>query len=337
MTTEPSSLASARACLRQHYDGFKPKTPDPDLHFDLKHGWLLPVLLSLDSCLWQRWDYWLLCHEHAQAHEGELPESPIPRLELLSFPHTATRKMLEASLNCIPQHGSWQTWGGSVYFDYLLSWLLFGFGHKGQSELPTEPSGCTGASNRLYQVFCLDALLLWPYDYWGELLQESSYGKGQGFYPTPHTLCEAMTRMLLDEQSDHRRETVCDPCVGTGRMLLHASNSSLRLYGMDIDPTLCKATLVNGYLYAPWLVRPLPHLDPELATVGQASTDDGEGEVTRVAGALSDAMVRAAPEHVQGYLADTEHDGAGQRQVAPLLKRGKRQIDPTQGSLFNVS
>ena len=335
MTTDSFSSASTLMRLRERYNTFKPKAPEPDLHRDLSHGWLLPALLSLDACLWQRWDYWLLCHEHAQEHDGALPESPIPRLDLLSFPHTATRKMLEASLNCIPQHGSWQTWGGSVYFDYFLSWLLFGFGHKGQCDLPPEPSGCKGASNRLYQVFCLDVLLLWPYDYWGDLLQESSYGKGQGFYPTPHTLCEAMTRMLLDEQGDHRRETVCDPCVGTGRMLLHASNHSLRLYGMDIDPTLCKATLVNGYLYAPWMVRPLPYLDPELAALEQGATEVGEREILQAAVALSDVMTRAAPEHARGYLADTEHDDEGQRQIAPILKRRRRTADPTQGSLFD--
>ena len=27
---------------------------------------------------------------------------------------------------------------------------------------------------------------------------------------------------------------------------------------MEIDPLLCEATLVNGYLFAPWIVRPCP-------------------------------------------------------------------------------
>jgi hypothetical protein len=41
-------------------------------------------------------------------------------------------------------------------------------------------------------------------------------------------------------------------------MLLHASNYSLRLFGVDIDPLLVKTALVNGALYAPWMVRPFP-------------------------------------------------------------------------------
>lgn len=246
--------------------------------------------------------------------------------------------MLEASLDCIPQHGSWRTWGGWSYFDYFLSWLLFGLGHKGQSEPPDEPAGCQGASDRLYQVFSLDAMMLWPHDYFGCLLAESSYGKSQGFYPTPHHICEFMTQMVCDEKRDMRTETVCDPCVGTGRMVLHASNYSLRLYGMDIDGTLIKATLVNGYCYAPWLVRPIPWLDQELAALQANSplaSSAAESAYERVASDLSDFMASSAPPHAESYLRDTEHDASEQRCYAPILKRRRKvPVDPTQGTLF---
>ena len=43
-------------------------------------------------------------------------------------------------------------------------------------------------------------------------------------------------------------------------MLLHASNYSLRLYGMDIDPLVVKISKINGALYAPWMSFPLPAL-----------------------------------------------------------------------------
>jgi hypothetical protein len=321
--------ADAVAAARRRFDDFKPKTPDPNLRRELKHGWLLPNLLFLDECLWGRWDYWALCYQ-----ADALPPEPIPRLGFLDFPHVATRRMLEASLDCIPQHGSWRTWGGWSYFDYFLSWLLFSFGHKGQNALPAEPAGCTGASSRLYQVFALDAMLLWPHDYWGALLAESSYGKTQGFYPTPHHICEFMAQMACDGKKDMRAETVLDPCVGTGRMLLHASNHSLRLYGMDIDPTLCKATLVNGYLYAPWLVRPLPWLDAGLAALEQMP-QNGDGSGVSGAQELSDCMAASAPPQAHEYLQETEHDPEEQPILAPLLKRRKkRAVDPTQGTLF---
>lgn len=338
---------------RREFDNFTPKQPDPDLHRELAHGWMLPMLLHLDNCIWGRWNYWARCYEA----DDELPPTPIPRLELLSLPHPATRRMLEATLNCIPTHSSWRTWSGWSYFDFFLDWMLFGLGHKGQPETPQPPGGCNGASDRLYQVFCLDAMLLWPHDYFGDLLCESSYGKQQGFYPTPHTICDFMVQMACDGKRDVRTETVLDPCVGTGRFLLYASNHSLRLYGMDIDATLCKATLVNGYCYVPWLVRPIPWLDPLTAELERTSAmhtavrhmaTEGAEPVTACASAyeaglydaslsaerLSNRMADSAPPHAQGYLADTEHDAEGQQAVAPLLKRRKRAVDPTQGRLF---
>jgi hypothetical protein len=66
-----------------------------------------------------------------------------------------------------------------------------------------------------------------------------------------------MTQMQFSGSKEHRLKKSMDPCVGTGRFLLHASNHTLNLSGTDIDSTLCKATLVNGFLYAPWMVRPI--------------------------------------------------------------------------------
>ena len=140
-----------------------------------------------------------------------------------------------------------------------MDWLLFGFGHGGHKVLPKEPSGAEGASDRLYQVFNIETLLAYPHDYFGDILCENQHGQRSGFFPTPMSVVEMLVLMTVD--GDARLKTVCDPCVGTGRMLLVASNYSLRLYGVDIDPTVIKATLVNGYLFAPWLVKPFPFLD----------------------------------------------------------------------------
>lgn len=345
---------------RQQFHDFQIETPDPGVHRELAHGWLLPVLLRLDAALWQRWDYWYQCCSGGEA----LPPTLIPRIEFLGAPHLRTRKMLEASLNCIPNHGSWQTWGNWQYVNYLFDWLLFAFGHPGHQELPQEPSSCMGASDRLYQVVNIGALLLWPYDYWGDILGDNAYGRGQGFYTTPHPICEFMTRMLFDEDKDYRTQTMLDPCVGTGRFPLYASNYSLRLYGMDIDPVLCKAALVNGYLYAPWLVRPIPWLDGDLHRISEMTETDptpdkasnpsaterpnlssqnhngesnhqDEPSAMAAAAHLANRMAEAAPPQAHAYLAHTEHDPQGQAAVAPILKRRQKPLpDPTQGSLF---
>lgn len=52
--------------------------------------------------------------------------------------------------------------------------------------------------------------------------------------------------------------TVCDPALGSGRQLMHASNFSVRLYGMDIDALVVKICLINGAMFVPWMSFPFP-------------------------------------------------------------------------------
>jgi len=240
--------------LRREIEKAKPRRFDPDLHpkQPLEHGWLLPYLLLADDFTWKRWSYW-----HDVMQSRRVIGDTIPRIEWQSNPHA--RKMLENSLNSITRYGGWQGWGSWNFFSYFMDWLLFGFGHGGHKVLPKEPSGAEGASDRLYQVFNIETLLAYPHDYLGDILCENQHGQRSGFFPTPMSVVEMLVLMTVD--GDARLKTVCDPCVGTGRMLMVASNYSLRLYGVDIDPTVIKATLVNGYLFAPWLVKPFPFLD----------------------------------------------------------------------------
>lgn len=58
---------------------------------------------------------------------------------------------------------------------------------------------------------------------------------------------------------DRRMMTVCDPALGSGRQLLHASNFSVRLYGMDIDRLVVKICLINGAMFVPWMSFPFPN------------------------------------------------------------------------------
>ncbi len=332
---------------RQHYVRIQPKKPKPlveDLQRDLKSGWLLPYLFQLDDWAWGRWSYWADLQ-----WSGDLPAKPIPAIDFCSHNGDSpwARKMWERCLDGIGRNGSgsWAGWSSWVYVDYLFDWLLYGFGHGGQKELPAEPKGCEGASMRLYQLFDLSPLVLWPYDHLAELLAETHHGRGNGFFPTPHCVVEMMVRMTMSE-GDHRAETVCDPCVGSGRMLLHASNHSLRLYGQDIDATLCKATLINGYLWAPWLVRPIAWLDREAVVVTERlqSNDEFSGEdeeektaAIAVATGLSDHATEIAPLHYQARLFDTEFDAEGTRKTAPILKRRKRAgASETQTEQLNL-
>ena len=290
--------------LRQNISQAKPRTPKPlAAPLKLEHGWLLPYLLAIESSLWKRWQHW---HDTMQA--GRVI-GLIPVINWESNP--AARRMLEASLNSITTHGSWQGWGSWQVFDYFLDWLLFSLGHRGQPVLPNEPADFTGASERLYQVFNLETLLAWPHDYLGEILAENRHGQHLGFYPTPMEVARMMAAMTVGGE-DARTKSVCDPCVGTGRLLLAASNHSYRLYGCDINPTVIKATLVNGYLYAPWLVRPFPFLDPQ-------NCDPTSSQ------AVSDAIIQqACPEQLNL----TEYDLNTQGSFEPIKKRRLRYTQP---------
>jgi hypothetical protein len=245
------------SALRRIIETAKPRKHQPDggQQKPLSHGWMLPYLLAADDFTWKRWSHW---YDLMQA--GKIAGNGIPQIQWCFQGSPAARKMLENSLDCITRQGSWNGWSSWRYFNYLMEWLLYAFGHSGQNEEPKEPSGAEGASNRLYRVFNLETLLAYPYDFFGDILAENQHGRRAGFFPTPMNVVEAMVRMTISDD-DARTKTVCDPCVGTGRMLLAASNYSYRLYGADIDGTVIKATLVNGYLYAPWLVKPFPFLD----------------------------------------------------------------------------
>jgi type I restriction-modification system DNA methylase subunit len=110
----------------------------------------------------------------------------------------------------------------------LLDWLCWGLALSQE-----EPRLSEEVQEELYRQVNLQPLLEQPYDYLGQHVATSK-ARGwnpTGFYPTPHAVVELMVRMTLADSGmdgrDPRRATVCDPCVGSGRMLLHSSNYSI--------------------------------------------------------------------------------------------------------------
>jgi len=214
-------------------------------------GWLLPYLLDLDLMFSKRWDYWLETLE-----TGKLLDKPIPRLNILAGLDEGkeARHML---MTCLEHR---RAYGQRVSLIDFLEWLLWGFGDHEQQERPRKVS--EDLNEFWYRTFNLGLLLKYPKDYFGDIYAEErspSTNQRSGFFPTPDTICECMVRMTFaGEKRDTRSLSVCEPCVGTGRMLMHASNYSLNLWGTDIDYGCVLACKVNGYLYMPWLVRPAP-------------------------------------------------------------------------------
>ena len=280
-TIRPGGTPEHVAALQDAMGAFEINGARPSVHPRTERGWLLPYLMRFDEMTWRRWAYWF-----RMAESERLPKDRIPQISFSAHGASAaggwkrTRKMLEESLDAIGP--GWSGWGDSRAWDFFFDWLLFGFGDL--AEPP--PDLHEGAGDRLYQVFNVGAMVLYPADYFGDLLAESAYGRRNGFFPTPMNLTDMIVQMTMgaaggadagntepdtadidgidrgtESAVDKRLLSVMDPCVGTGRFLLSASNHSLRLYGIDIDPLVLKACKVNGWLYAPWLVRPLPFVE----------------------------------------------------------------------------
>ncbi|WP_242056772.1 MULTISPECIES: hypothetical protein [Oscillatoriales] len=278
----------ARIELRQHFQkqSYHIKTRKdliPKFNRNLAHGWMMPILAQVDRCLWGRWDYWGRCQlipAHAWNRwkmepmlallEGRkpeplpefvihetLPNEPIPQIDWEYS--SVAENMLNNTLNCVPKHGEWRSWSAWEYLEYFLDWALFGFGHPAYKSLPKEPASCEGASMRLYQVFDLSALLLYPEDYLGRILPDICGKKAQrnaGFYPTPLVVGSFISQVISAEKTD-RTSSFNEPACGTGTLMLAQSNYCLCGIGQDIDPILLKCALFQFFLYAPWLAIPI--------------------------------------------------------------------------------
>lgn len=216
-------------------------------------GWLLPYIVLAHDVIPEtgnRWDY------HLKLCEAEtLPSDPIPRLTFEGAAHSATINIITKWIGIAERHG--RSWDG---FGDFVDWLAFGLG------VSKEPSRLSpDIQTQLYREVGVHHLLQHPYDYLGEILatRKAKNWNPHAFFPTPPHVVEMMVHMTMDtsnqvELEQLRTRSCCDPCCGTGRMLLHASNYFLRLYGIDVDSLVCKIASINGALYAPWLSFPLP-------------------------------------------------------------------------------
>jgi hypothetical protein len=214
-------------------------------------GWLLPYVIELHAlvpAVSDRWGYHLRTLE-----AGRLLDEPIPQIAF-GPPDEKVFALLRGWCGLIGRDC-----GGWGDFATLLDWLCWGLALGGE-----EPHLGDEVNEKLYRQVNVGHLLARPYDYLGEYVcrNRARGWNPTGFYPTPHVVVECMVRMLLHDTGKHGRDprtlSICEPAVGSGRMLLHASNVSLCLFGQDKDPLAVAMCNVNGALFAPWLSFPVP-------------------------------------------------------------------------------
>ena len=219
-------------------------------------GWLVQYLLLTEITVYRensRWAWWL-----AALQNRALPETPIPEIRFLDGPSPAALAILDRCFKPMIRHGA--------RIRDFLEWLLWGFG--GVKE---KPPVAAELNEHWYRNFDLGHLIESPFDYLGHILADEKKGywnNPHAFFPTPMPVVRCMVQMTMHDDPEMKLKTVNDPCTGTGRFLLEASNHSLFLSGMDIDPTVILAAKINGWLYVPWLVvNPfLPERDKGLST-----------------------------------------------------------------------
>lgn len=223
-------------------------------------GWLLPLVMDMFACEGPRrplvlgpvrypgrWGYWYYVRRTGQLPPGDPPPPYV------DFGHGSdvARKNVNACAEIIGRRQGFSS-AVSLFVDWL-AWAL------AVTDCPAVLDNET--QEELYRTFCVDHWRADPADYVGWLMCEY---KGRafdptGFFPTPQNVVTCMSQMMM-ESAEPGPETVflkiCDPCVGSGRMLLAASNYSLCLFGQDINPRCVLATLINGAVYAPWIAFP---------------------------------------------------------------------------------
>lgn len=241
--------------------------PVPPWHY---RGWLLWYVHLAHQVIPEtgnRWGYWMRTLD-----AGELLPEMIPPVHFetkaLGQSNSAAVKNIEACMRIIEMKGQ-SVWGS---FRLFVEWLAWGLATtKRRPELNED------TNEGLYRTCNLEPWLQAPGDHLGEVLAAKHAGgwNPNAFFPTPHAICELMVQMTMADAMDPqfvaagpqgalrdgrdvRLATVCDPAVGTGRMLLHAAQVSFCLAGQDIDGLVVDICMINGALYAPWLAFPMP-------------------------------------------------------------------------------
>ncbi len=95
----------------------------------------------------------------------------------------------------------------------------------------------------------VDAMERTRKDILGDLFQGAiSYGEA-GQFLTPETVCQAMASMAIADidAEDRKQKSVCDPCCGSGRMLLAVADLQphWEFVGQDVDLRCVRMTAIN--------------------------------------------------------------------------------------------
>lgn len=231
-------------------------------------------LLIVDMLTTNRWTYW------GEVMFTKDMSKDIPQV---NFSNIGTSEGIEVKKmlnNCIDVPYAGRSTAFNDFIRYLLYCLKPISYYQGDTlEEKEKEAGklIAGIDDKslkhYYENFSLEAMLLYPGDYLGDLAAEYLGSNGADYYPTPHNVVQVMVEMLMHD-SDSKFESVCDPCCGSSRMLLYASNKSLKVMGMDISKDIINVSMVNAFLYVPWAVCSTKEIDEMINGIIDVGNDE---------------------------------------------------------------
>lgn len=182
--------------------------------------------------------------------QNKVPDTPIPQIDWLAAAGRPERQQALKLLTNAIAYGS---------LEKFLSFILYGLGDSREEYWKTGyPDEVNRWEKALDEAFPIMYAFPWPY--FTDLIEQNS-SKGfkdvHGFFATPMQITEMMCKLAMIDGSNAIDATVCEPCVGTGNMLLAASNYSINLYGMDRCKTVLMGCLIHMHMYVPWAIAPL--------------------------------------------------------------------------------
>jgi len=225
--------------------------------------WLFPYLAEGDALFGtKRWQYW-----SNTLLDLRIPDDPIPQVLFHKDANDQgvreTIKHIAGAVTVGERLGGWRH---SEVFERLVIWILHGLGdpeflkYETPDKIP-DMRVPIQVFDEWYEYFQLGLLQKNPFDYMAFFAQggankDFNAYKGLGFFATPAAVCQMMAEMTFGGQPlpEHKRASMCDPCCGTGGLLLAASNYSLNLYGVDVSLSMVRYCRLNSWLYMPWMV-----------------------------------------------------------------------------------
>lgn len=211
-------------------------------------------LIIVDTLTIGRWKYW-----GDILYTKDLSKD-IPYINFKNNDYDRKNQVIDMLRTCIEGNNTSTASSFTNFVRYILYCIKPVMHHEGENieeKIENAEKLIAGIDDysltRYYENFSLEALLLYPGDYLGELAAEYLGDNGSAYFPTPNSVVQFMVEVLFTDRKS-KFQKVCDPCTGSSRMLLYASNYTLRLCGQDINKDIIDVSLVNGYLYMPWAV-----------------------------------------------------------------------------------